>query len=568
MNKNPLRWNHKLRVGVICTVIDGLISNFNYVILFMVIHLLHTNSVTLEKLLHYVLLLGIFYLIRCLIYGFGYTQAQLGGAAISRDIRLFMGEKMRKIPLARFQQEQVGSYINIATNDVNNYEKILTHKVGEITKNITLLVANLSIVTYLFYPAGIILIIGALLLIPALAISFHMVRKYGNRKNEISAEAVSSMMEYINGIQVFRAYGVSGTKNKTVTKALKNFSDINYVYEKKVIPISNGLNMLQGLCFPFTLVLSYEAYASGKLDTISFLLVCMIPIVFVKVCSAIFVNMTSLKNLTLSKNKIRSIIDAQEECGETDNFSPTTHDITFENVSFGYLEEEPVLKNVSFHAEDGKLTAIVGDSGSGKSTILNLIAKYYNPGGGTISIGGQSINNLIPEQVLSEISLLDQNIFLFNDSIKNNIRYARPTASDTEIVESAQAANCDAFVSKMESGYDTLVGENGNKISGGERQRLSIARAILKHSPILLLDEATSSLDIENELAVKEAITRLLKQKKTVIMIAHILSIIQNADQILVVSNGEIVERGTHESLLSENGKYASMWHAEQMLSQ
>jgi hypothetical protein len=568
MNKTPLRWNHKLRVGVICTVIDGLISNFNYVILFMVIHLLHTNSVTLEKLLHYVLLLGIFYLIRCLIYSFGYTQAQLGGAAISRDIRLFMGEKMRKIPLARFQQEQVGSYINIATNDVNNYEKILTHKVGEITKNITLLVANLSIVTYLFYPAGIILIIGALLLIPALAISFHMVRKYGNRKNEISAEAVSSMMEYINGIQVFRAYGVSGTKNKTVTKALKNFSDINYVYEKKVIPISNGLNMLQGLCFPFTLVLSYEAYASGKLDTISFLLVCMIPIVFVKVCSAIFVNMTSLKNLTLSKNKIRSIIDAQEECGETDNFSPTTHDITFENVSFSYLEEEPVLKNVSFHAEDGKLTAIVGDSGSGKSTILNLIAKYYNPGGGTISIGGQSINNLIPEQVLSEISLLDQDIFLFNDSIKNNIRYARPTASDTEIVESAQAANCDAFVSKMESGYDTLVGENGNKISGGERQRLSIARAILKHSPILLLDEATSSLDIENELAVKEAITRLLKQKKTVIMIAHILSIIQNADQILVVSNGEIVERGTHESLLSENGKYASMWHAEQMLSQ
>ena len=275
-----------------------------------------------------------------------------------------------------------------------------------------------------------------------------------------------------------------------------------------------------------------------------------------------------MKNLTLSKNKIRSIIDAQEECGEIDNFSPTTHDITFENVSFGYLEEEPVLKNVSFHAEDGKLTAIVGDSGSGKSTILNLIAKYYNPGGGTISIGGQSINNLIPEQVLSEISLLDQDIFLFNDSIKNNIRYARPTASDTEIVESAQAANCDAFVSKMESGYDTLVGENGNKISGGERQRLSIARAILKHSPILLLDEATSSLDIENELAVKEAITRLLKQKKTVIMIAHILSIIQNADQILVVSNGEIVERGTHESLLSENGKYASMWHAEQMLSQ
>ena len=237
------------------------------------------------------------------------------------------------------------------------------------------------------------------------------------------------------------------------------------------------------------------------------------------------------------------------------------------NVDFEYVPGEPVLKHATFTVPDQKLTAIVGDSGSGKSTILNLIAKYYEATGGTISIGGKPINHVAAERVLEQVSMVDQDVFLFDDTIRDNIRHARPNATDTEIEDACREANCDSFIRKMEKGYDTPTGENGNLLSGGERQRISIARAILKNSPILLLDEATASLDIENELAVKQAIANLLKEKKTVVMIAHTLSIVKNADQILVMGDGRIAESGTHEELLAKGGKYAAMWNAEQKIS-
>ena len=198
---------------------------------------------------------------------------------------------------------------------------------------------------------------------------------------------------------------------------------------------------------------------------------------------------------------------------------------------------------------------------------LKLIAKYYEANGGTISIGGKPINHVAAERVLEQISMVDQDVFLFDDTIRDNIRHARPNATDEEIEAACREANCDGFIRKMEKGYDTPTGENGNLLSGGERQRISIARAILKNSPILLLDEATASLDIENELAVKQAIANLLKEKKTVVMIAHTLSIVKNADQILVVSDGKIAEAGTHDELLAKGGKYAAMWNAEQKIS-
>ena len=301
--------------------------------------------------------------------------------------------------------------------------------------------------------------------------------------------------------------------------------------------------------------------------TVSYLLICMLPLFCAKLANTIFVDLTSYKNLMISKSKILGVMEEPEESGSMEPFQTDTHEIAFDHVDFSYVPGEPVLKQATFTVPDQKLTAIVGDSGSGKSTILNLIAKYYEPSGGAISIGGRPTGRVAAERVLEQISMVDQDVFLFDDTIRDNIRHARPDATDGEIEAACREANCDGFIRSMEKGYDTPTGENGNLLSGGERQRISIARAILKNSPILLLDEATASLDIENELAVKQAIANLLKEKKTVVMIAHTLSIVKNADQILVVADGKIAEAGTHEELLAKNGKYAAMWQAEQKIS-
>lgn len=565
--KAVLKKNRNFYIGVFGTVLEGLLSGSLFMLLYFVMQALWNGTFDFRRSLALTGLLAVIFIFRILVYSFGYTKAQIGGAEVSKNIRLFMGDKIKRIPLSRFSQGQTGDYINTITSDVNNYEKILTHKIGDLAKSISLSLMLIVFVMTFYIPAGLILLAADLLLIPALWLSFRMVRKYGKEKNDICAENVSSIVEYVSGIQTFRAYGVGGTKNKTVTKAMKDFCDISFLYEAKVLPIGAGVGILVWLTCPLVIWTAYTPWAAGTLDTVSYLLICMLPLFCSKLANTIFVDLTSYKNLMISKGKILDVMEEAEETGSMEPFVTNTHEIAFQEVAFSYLADEPVLQHTNFLVPDQKLTAIVGDSGSGKSTILNLISKYYEPTDGTISIGGKSISHAAAERVLEQISMVDQDVFLFDDTVRENIRHARPDATDAEIEAACREANCDGFIRRMEKGYDTPIGENGNLLSGGERQRLSIARAILKNSPILLLDEATASLDIENELAVKEAISNLLKAKKTVIMIAHTLSIVKHADQILVVSGGKIAEAGTHDELLAQNGKYAAMWNAEQKIS-
>ena len=563
----PFQKNRNFYLGVGCTILEGLLSGCNFMILYLVMQMMLQKKFLLQPLLAITGLLAGIFLLRLLIYGFGYTQGQIGGAAVSKQIRLCLGEKIKKIPLSRFTQGQTGQYINTITSDVTNYEKILTHKVGDLAKNISLSLMLTVFVSTIWLPGGIIFLATDFLLIPAIWFSFRAVKKYGNRKNQISAENVSSIVEYVTGIQTFRAYGIGGTKNEAVTKAMKDFSDISYIYEANTIPPGSVLGALAWCSCPVIMLAASNPLLSGSMDLVTYLVLCMMPLFLAKLETTIYVDLTSYKNLTISKRQIVKIFNESEECGATEPFVSQNYDIEFQDIDFSYVPGEPVLEHISLHIPDQKLTAIVGDSGSGKSTILNLIAKYYEANGGTISIGGKPINHVAAERVLEQISMVDQDVFLFDDTIRENIRHARPNATDKEIEAACREANCDGFIRKMEKGYDTPTGENGNLLSGGERQRISIARAILKNSPILLLDEATASLDIENELAVKQAIANLLKEKKTVVMIAHTLSIVKNADQILVVSGGKIAEAGTHDELLAKGGKYAAMWNAEQKLS-
>lgn len=564
--KTVFKKNKKIYVSIALVVLEGLFAGCNFIGIYGVIRLIFGTGTDFSSLLKLTGFVGAIFGIRLILYCIGYTQGQIGGAKLSKNIRLSLGDKLKRIPLGQFTRSQIGFYINAVTTEISSYENILTHKVGDIIKYFVLIVMVIVFVGTMYIPAALVLLGSTLLLIPAMMLSLHFVKVYGNRKNRVSADNVSSMTEYITGIQTLRAYGMGGKKNKTLTKAMKDFSDISFVYEEVVIPVGMVYSAIEWAAMPVIIWIAGKAWLSGALPIIDFLIISMIPLFVCKVNGTLFVNLTSYKNLMISKKRIVDIIEEKEETVGNHNFAPKSHEIEFDGVNFAYVEGEQVLKNVNFTAKDKRLTAIVGPSGSGKSTILNLLSKYYNPQNGNIKIGRLSICDAPSEKVLSYISQVDQDVFLFNDTVKNNIQYARPTATDEEIISACCLANCHDFITAMSQGYDTLVGENGNRLSGGERRRLSIARAILKDSPIILLDEATASLDIENELAVKQAITNLLNAERTVIMIAHTLSVVKNADSIVVIDDGQIAEQGTHEGLIQKRGKYYSMWTAEQEL--
>jgi len=565
-DKKLFHKNPRFFSGIILTILEGVLSGSNYIVIYLVLKMLYERVTDMKSIFSISCLVGIIFVIRLVIYSIGFTQSQIGGAEVSKNIRLGLGDKLRRIPLSGFTQKREGQYINIMTADVNSYEQILTHKLASLIKNGVLSVIVIAFVCVLYFPAAVILMVSLFLLIPEMWLSFRIVKKYGMEKNSVTAEAVGQIVEYIDGIQTFRSYGMGGAKNRNTTETLRKFSTVSYQYEAHGIPVNFAFNIVNWLTVPLIMWVGYIPWQSGSISAITFLFLCMLPMVLAKLTASISVDMFSYRNLLISKTNIQNVLTENEESKSTDVFSPKEYDISFHDVSFSYVQGEPVLNNISFSIPDRGLTAIVGDSGSGKSTILNLIAKYYEPKRGEIDIGGQSIRYVNAEDVLALISMVDQDTFLFNDTVRENIRYAKPSSTDEEIENACKKANCDAFIRKMEKGYDTHIGENGNLLSGGERQRLSIARAILKDSPILLLDEATSSLDIENEFAVKQAISNLLQENKTVVMIAHTLSIIKNANQILVVADGKVVESGTHEKLLALGGKYTAMWNAEQFI--
>lgn len=550
-------------LAIFFNVMEGILSGSVLGMVLMAIDALLTNGLDTEKLMQVSVVIAGIFVLRLVLYAYGYTAGHVGGAITVKNIRLFLGAKIKKLPLFGFAKGETGRYINVITSDVNNYENILTHKAGDIVKNITLICMSLGFVSYINTRVGIINILLFLLIIPTMWLTFRAVQQYGGRKKEILNDNVSDIVEYIMGIQTLRSYGMGGSQNQKVNSSLKAISDVSYQFESKIIPIGSIFNAIINLGMPLSLFVGGMQWLRGEITDTALGICVILPLYIAAMVVTLYVDLTAYKNLMLSKVSMDKLAGEEEEPASGNHFAPKDFTVALENVSFHYEVGEPVLANGSFTAKNGELTAIVGDSGAGKSTILNLISKFYEPQSGKITIGGTDIGPITSEKILETISMVYQDVFLFNDTIRNNIKFANQTASDEEIVNACRAANCHEFIKNLEQGYHTMVGENGNKLSGGERQRISIARAILKDSPILLLDEATASLDIENELAVKEAIVNLLKENKTVIMIAHNLSVIQQADQIVVLSQGKITEQGTHRELLQKRGKYYTMWQAQ-----
>ena len=385
-------------------------------------------------------------------------------------------------------------------------------------------------------------------------------KRRGAAHTKARIEQTNRLQEYLTGMKVIKAYNLRGSNFKKLEQAFKHFTEESIKLECVSGPFYLvAVSFLQsGLSF-ITMAGVY-LLMGGTLNITIFV---MFLFIGTRLFDPLVGAITQLPVFVYKKAAGQRIVDLMDEpimSGEGE--APAQHDIQFEHVDFGY-GKDMVLHNVSASFPSGSMTAIVGPSGSGKSTMLRLIARFYDPQAGTVRFGGIDEKTVDPEKLMSKISVVFQDVYLFQDTIGNNIRYGKENSTQREIEAAAKLAHCHDFIMALPDGYNTMVGEGGSTLSGGEKQRISIARAILKDAPVLLLDEATSSLDPENEVEVQQAIEELVKDR-TVVMIAHKLKTIAGADQIIVLDQGKVKEVGTHKELIKKQGLYHHLWNIQQ----
>ena len=553
----------KMALSVFCAILSVAGGFIPFWAVYEILLAFINQNVTLNGILIWCLVGAAGYLLRVACHGISTILAHISAYTILEGIRLKIADRLMKAPLGEVMGRRIGYLKNIIMDKVEDLEPPLAHMIPELTSNILLPVAIFIWMLVIDWRMGL-----AVLISPVLAMipMFFLMRNYNSQYAaymEANNHVNSIIIEYVEGIEVVKAFNQSTSSYEKFVNAVQSFKEFTLAWFKSTW---KSMNLMMAI-MPTTLL--------GVLP-VGLLLVQNGSISPAELAMGIILSLSivgPLMKATTFINEAKSMEYAVEAANELLNLpvlpdsgkivSIPHNDIALKHVTFSYdgSEQNEVLHDVNLELPEGSFTALVGPSGGGKSTIARLIARFWDVTGGSITIGGKNVKELSIRQLSELVSFVTQDNFLFNCSLKENIRLGNPNATDEEVYAAAKAACCDEFIVRLDKGYDTPAGDAGKRLSGGEKQRIAIARAILKNAPIVILDEATAFTDPQNEDKIQKSIMALSKGK-TLLVIAHRLSTIQNADQIVVLKKGRIVDCGKQEELLKRCPLYADMWKA------
>lgn len=548
-----------LRKPIVLLVIDTIFSMFFYGMLYMVLIDLIHGTFSYDNIKTYTMIMIGAFVVRTLVGMVAYELIQVRGARAIQKIRIDLGDHIRSLNLGYFNKNSIGSLSNIMTNDLQDFEQILTHNTSDLIKTVLLTVYLTAIIFAIDTQIGLIQLGVLAVSVPIILFGGRRVSKIGAKKKRVMNDVISRMVEYLSGIRVFKSYGMVGDRFQRLEATFRAFKVECIRTEVAIVPFVMMYQVIVDLSFPILLWIALSRYGAGAFSKQTLLTYMIVNLALTNVLRGFGPQYGIFRYMKLAASKLSKTLEQPPVPYKSRTVTFDHYDIEFDDVKFNYEADTPVLDGLSFRAKEGEMMALIGPSGSGKTTVTSLIARFWDVDSGVIRIGGKDIRDIHPDALLEHISMVFQDVYLLNDTVYNNIQLGNPKATRAQVVEAAKIARCHEFIEQMDSGYDTVVGEGGSTLSGGEKQRISIARALLKDAPIVLLDEATASLDADNEYEIRQAVRKLTRDK-TVVVIAHRLNTIQEAQQIVMLSDGKMLEKGTHESLMAQNGRYANLY--------
>ena len=556
------KYSSRIRASYITSFIKGIMMKAPLIFSFIVISLFMKGQMQEKMCLYLGIGLVLCIAVEAVFEHITNVLQSATGYKVFADMRMKLGDHLRKLPMGYFTEGNMGKISTVLCTDMVFIEECCMTVLSEL---VTFMISQ-GLMTLMMFVMDIRLGIAALTVIIAFVIVGNCMMKttlaHSRTKQERSESLTEEVLDFAEGIGVIKSFNMLGEKSKSLSAEFEKSCRESIDFEKSYGPWARALYLTYGIGTSFMLAVAGILFTKGEMSPNY--MVGMILFLFDLFISieSYYGQITRLTVTAASLDRIEEVFQAEElhdsadialskNAGKNDSF------IEYNNVSFGYTGKN-VLNHISFTMKKGEMTALVGPSGGGKSTIASLLARFWDIKEGTIKVDGKDIKNISLGSLMDKISMVFQRVYLFKDTIYNNIIIGRPDATREEVIEATKKARCYDFIMSFPKGFDTVIGEGGASLSGGEKQRLSIARCILKDSPIVILDEATASVDADNECAIQEAISELCKNK-TLLVIAHRLKTIKDADQILVVSNGKIIERGNHKKLMKKDGVYAHM---------